>query len=411
MTLTFSLVSRLFAIDARLMIRLDLRNSVSGSDQQVAKRDYYDILGLDKNASKDDIKKAYRKLARKYHPDVSKEPNAAEKFKEVKEAYEVLSDEQKRAQYDRFGHAGTQQNQGFDGFGGFGGAEDFGGFSDLFDMFFGGGRRRDPNAPQQGADLQYTLVLDFEEAIFGKETDISIPKEENCHTCHGSGAKPGTKAKTCSHCHGSGQLNTEHNTPFGKVVNRRVCHYCSGTGEIISEKCRTCGGTGRVKKHKKIHIKIPAGIDEGQQIRVAGKGEPGKNGGPPGDLFVVVQIKPHDFFERDGDNIYCELPLTFAQAALGDEVEVPTVHGKVMLKIPAGTQTGKTFRLKGKGVPNVRGHGHGDQHIQVRVVTPSNLTERQKELLREFNKIEGNRATEEQDDSFFQRFKKAFKSD
>ncbi|WP_047981450.1 molecular chaperone DnaJ [Ornithinibacillus contaminans] len=374
----------------------------------MSKRDYYEVLGVDKGSSKEEIKKAYRKLARQYHPDVNKEPDAADKFKEAKEAYETLSNDQKRAQYDQFGHAAGNQ-----GFGGFGGAQDFGGFGDIFDMFFGGGggRRRDPNAPQQGADLQYTLILYFEEAIFGKETDITIPKDEECGTCHGSGAKPGTKPETCSHCHGSGQLNTEQNTPFGRVVNRRACHYCNGTGKLIKEKCATCNGKGSVKKNKKIHINIPAGIDDGQQIRVSGKGEPGKNGGPAGDLYVVIQVRNHDFFTREGDHIFCELPLTFAQAALGDEVEVPTVHGKVKLKVPAGTQTGKTFRLKGKGAPNVRGYGNGDQHIKVRVVTPTNITDRQKELLREFNEIAGNEATEEQEDSLFQRFKRAFKGE
>lgn len=374
----------------------------------MSKRDYYEVLGVDKGSSKEEIKKAYRKLARQYHPDVNKEPDAADKFKEAKEAYETLSNDQKRAQYDQFGHAAGNQ-----GFGGFGGAQDFGGFGDIFDMFFGGGggRRRDPNAPQQGADLQYTLILDFEEAIFGKETDITIPKDEECGTCHGSGSKPGTKPETCSHCHGSGQLNTEQNTPFGRVVNRRACHYCNGTGKLIKEKCATCNGKGSVKKNKKIHINIPAGIDDGQQIRVSGKGEPGKNGGPAGDLYVVIQVRNHDFFTREGDHIFCELPLTFAQAALGDEVEVPTVHGKVKLKVPAGTQTGKTFRLKGKGAPNVRGYGNGDQHIKVRVVTPTNITDRQKELLREFNEIAGNEATEEQEDSLFQRFKRAFKGE
>ncbi|WP_249871052.1 molecular chaperone DnaJ [Oceanobacillus saliphilus] len=375
----------------------------------MSKRDYYDVLGVEKGASKEEIKKSYRKLARKYHPDVNKEEGASDKFKEAKEAYEVLSDEQKRAQYDQFGHAGAQ-GQGFGGFGG--GAQDFGGFGDIFDMFFGGGgRTRDPNAPQQGADLQYTMVLDFEEAIFGKETDIHIPREETCDTCSGSGAKPGTKSQTCSHCSGSGQLNQEQNTPFGRVVNRRVCHHCNGTGKIIPEKCRTCSGAGTVKKNKKIHINIPAGIDEGQQIRVAGKGEPGKNGGPAGDLFVLIQIREHDFFIREGDHIFCELPLTFTQAALGDEVEVPTVHGKVKLKIPAGTQSGKTFRIKGKGVPNVRGRGQGDQHIKVKVMTPTQLTDRQKELLREFNDIGGNDLADEQEGNIFQRFKKAFKGD
>ncbi|MFA1820460.1 molecular chaperone DnaJ [Virgibacillus oceani] len=374
----------------------------------MSKRDYYDVLGISNDASKEEIKRSYRKLARKYHPDVNTEADAAEKFKEAKEAYEVLSDEQKRSQYDQFGHSGPQ-GQGFGGFGD--GAQDFGGFGDIFDMFFGGGARRDPNAPQQGADLQFTIVLDFKEAIFGKETDIRIPKEENCETCHGSGAKPGTKTNTCSHCQGSGQLNTEQNTPFGRVVNKRVCHHCQGSGKIIPEKCNTCGGAGRVKKHRKINISIPAGIDEGQQIRVAGKGEAGINGGPPGDLFVAVQIRSHDFFTRDGDHIFCELPLTFAQVALGDEIEVPTVHGKVMLKIPAGTQTGKTFRLKGKGAPNVRGYGHGDQHIKVKVMTPTKMTDQQKDLIREFNKLGGHDATDEQDNSLFQRFKKAFKSE
>jgi len=379
--------------------------------KNLSKRDYYDVLGVEKGASKEDIKKSYRKLARKYHPDVNKEADASDKFKEVKEAYETLSNEQKRSQYDQFGHAGAQQGFGGGGFGG--GGQDFGGFGDIFDMFFGGGggRRNDPNAPRQGADLQYRMVLDFEEAIFGKETDISIPTEESCDTCHGSGAKPGTKVDTCSHCHGTGQLNVEQSTPFGKVVNRRVCNHCNGTGKIIPEKCTTCRGTGKVKKNRKIHINIPAGIDEGQQIRVSGKGEPGVNGGPPGDLFVVIQVRSHEFFQREGDHIYLELPITFAQAALGDEIEVPTVHGRVKMKIAPGTQTGKTFRLKGKGAPNVRGYGHGDEHVQVRVVTPTKLTDKQKDLLREFNEISGNNSVDEEEDSFFKRFKKAFKGE
>ncbi|MBH0229924.1 molecular chaperone DnaJ [Halobacillus yeomjeoni] len=375
----------------------------------MSKRDYYEVLGVSKDASKDEIKKAYRKLARKYHPDVSEEENASEKFKEAKEAYETLSDQQKRAQYDQFGHAGPNQG-GFGGFGG--GAEDFGGFGDIFDMFFGGGgRRRDPNAPRKGADLQYTMTLQFEEAIFGKSTDIEIPKEEECDTCDGSGAKPGTTPETCSHCQGSGQINQEQNTPFGRVVNRRVCHHCHGSGKFIKDKCNTCGGDGRVKTRKKIHLDIPAGIDEGQQIRVQGKGEDGVNGGPAGDLFVVIRVQPHEFFKREGDHIFCDIPLTFAQAALGDEIEVPTVHGKVKLKIPAGTQTGKTFRIKEKGVPNVHGRGQGDQHVKTKVITPKNLTERQKELLREFNDISGNEATDEQHGNFFERMKRAFKGD
>ncbi|MFX3623779.1 MAG: molecular chaperone DnaJ [Ectobacillus sp.] len=371
----------------------------------MSKRDYYEVLGVSKTASKDEIKKAYRRLAKKYHPDVSTEADATEKFKEVQEAYEVLSDDTKRAQYDQFGHAGP--NQGFGG--GFEGG-DFGGFGfeDIFSTFFGGGgRRHDPNAPRQGADLQYAMTLNFEEAIFGKEMDIEIPSEEDCGTCHGSGAKPGTSKETCSHCGGTGQISVQQNTPFGRIVNRRTCDRCHGTGQIIKEKCTTCHGSGKVRKRKKIHIKIPAGIDDGQQIRVAGKGEPGINGGPPGDLYVVARVKGHEFFERHGDDIICEMPLTFAQAALGDEVEVPTVHGKVKLKIPAGTQTGTEFRLKGKGAPNVRGYGQGDQYVIVRVVTPTKLNAKQKELLKEF--AQGGYEELHKDDSLFAKLKRAFK--
>ncbi|GGE47257.1 chaperone protein DnaJ [Pullulanibacillus camelliae] len=377
----------------------------------MSKRDYYEVLGIDKNASKEDIKKAYRKLARKYHPDVNKDdPQATDKFKEVKEAYETLNNDQKRAHYDQFGH--TDPNQGFGGGQGFDGA-DFGGFGDIFDMFFGGGssRRRDPNAPRQGADLQYTMTLEFEEAAFGKETDIKIPREETCETCHGSGAKPGTHPETCSHCGGSGQLNVEQNTPFGRIVNRRVCHYCQGTGKIIKEKCNTCGGDGKVKTNKTIHVKVPAGVDEGQQIRLSGQGEAGSNGGPAGDLFVVFHIKPHKFFERDGDDVFCTVPLSFAQVALGDEIEVPTLYGKVKLKIPAGTQTGTHFRLKGKGIKNVRGYGQGDQHVTVNVVTPKQLSDRERELFRELADISGTPLTEIHNENFFSKVKRAFKAD
>ncbi|MED4934481.1 molecular chaperone DnaJ [Heyndrickxia coagulans] len=378
----------------------------------MSKRDYYEVLGVAKDASKDEIKKAYRKLSKKYHPDINKAPDAAEKFKEIQEAYEVLSDDQKRAQYDQFGHAGP--NQGFGGGNGFGGfsSSDFDsfGFEDIFSTFFGGGRRNDPNAPRQGADLQYTMTLEFEEAVFGKETDIQIPREETCDTCHGTGAKPGTHPKECPHCHGTGQLNTEQQTPFGRIVNRRVCHYCGGTGKIITDKCKTCGGTGRVKKRRKIHVKIPAGIDDGQQLRVAGQGEPGINGGPAGDLYIIFHVRPHELFERDGDDIYCEIPITFTQAALGDEIEVPTLHGKVKLKIPAGTQSGTKFRLRGKGVPNVHGHGTGDQHVIARIVTPRKLTERQKQLLREFAEASGE-VPDEQSSNFFDKMKRAFKGD
>jgi len=378
----------------------------------MAKRDYYEILGVSKDASKEEIKRAYRKLSKQYHPDINKEPGADEKFKEISEAYEVLSDDTKRAQYDQFGHAGP--NQGFDGFGGFDGFSEagFGGFEDILNTFFGGGssRRRNPNAPRQGADLQYTMTLTFEEAVFGKETDIEIPREEECSTCHGSGAKPGTHPEECPYCHGSGQINTEQNTPFGRIVNRRVCHHCGGTGQVIKQKCPTCHGTGRVKKRKKIHVKIPAGIDDGQQLRVAGRGEPGVNGGPNGDLYIIFQVKEHEFFERDGDDIYCEMPISFVQAALGDEIEVPTLYGRVKLKIPAGTQTNTKFRLRGKGVKSVRSSTNGDQHVIVRIVTPTKLTEKQKQLLREFAEISG-KTPDEQTDTFFEKVKRAFKGE
>ncbi|MGV2938167.1 molecular chaperone DnaJ [Mesobacillus sp. LC4] len=375
----------------------------------MSKRDYYEVLGVSKSATKDELKKAYRKLSKQFHPDINKEPGADEKFKEVKEAYEVLSDDQKRAHYDQFGH--VDPNQGFGGGGDFGGG--FGGFEDIFNSFFGGGggRRRDPNAPRQGADLQYTMTLKFEEAVFGKETDIEIPREEECDTCDGTGAKPGTKVDTCKHCHGSGQISVEQNTPFGRIVNRRVCHHCNGTGKEIKERCKTCSGTGKVTRRNKIHVKIPAGVDDGQQLRVAGKGEAGINGGPAGDLYIVFHIRSHEFFERDGDDIYCEMPITFVQAALGDEVEVPTLHGKVKLKVPAGTQTGTKFRLKGKGVPNVRGYGTGDQHVLVRIVTPTKLSEKQKQLLREFAEVSGQSPLGEQEEGFFSKVKRAFKGD
>ncbi|MFC5703687.1 molecular chaperone DnaJ [Cohnella faecalis] len=369
------------------------------------KRDFYDVLGVNKGASADEVKKAYRGLARKYHPDVNKAADAEEKFKEVKEAYDVLSDDQKRARYDQFGH--QDPNAGFGG----GGGADMGGFGDIFDMFFGGGGgRRDPNAPQRGNDLQYTMTIEFKEAVFGKETDINIPRTESCDTCHGNGAKPGTKPETCTVCRGSGQQEVAQNTPFGRIVNRRACSACGGRGKIIKERCGTCAGAGQVKKQRKINVKIPAGVDDGSQLRMSGEGEGGVRGGPAGDLYIVLRVKSHDFFEREGDDIYCEIPLTFVQAALGDEIEIPTLTEKVKLKIPAGTQTGTFFRLKGKGVPKLRGYGQGDQHVKVAIVTPTQLSDSQKELLREFGATSGE-STHEQHQSIFERMKKAILGD
>ncbi|MED3763981.1 molecular chaperone DnaJ [Ureibacillus sp. FSL K6-8385] len=381
------------------------------------KRDYYEVLGVSKDATKDEIKKAYRKLSKKYHPDLNKEPDAAEKFKEINEAYEVLSDDQKRAQYDRFGHAGVNGQGGFGGgggfgdFGDFGGFGGFGGFEDIFDSFFGGSRRRkDPNAPRKGDDLQFRMNISFEDAVFGKQTEIEIPREEECETCHGTGAKPGTSPKTCDRCNGTGQISQTIDTPLGRIVNRRTCGHCHGTGKIIVEKCTVCGGKGRVKKRKKIKITIPAGIDDGQQLRVAGQGEPGINGGPPGDLYIVFSVGKHPYFVRKGDDIYYDLKITFPQAALGDEIEVPTIYGKVKLRIPPGTQSGAQFRIKDKGVKNIHGYGKGHQYVNVIVVTPTNLTERQKQLLREFAEISGD-IPEEQGSSLFDKIKKTFKGE
>ncbi len=378
----------------------------------MSKRDYYEVLGVEKTATKEEIKKNYRKLSKQYHPDINKEADAADKFKEMQEAYEVLSDDQKKAQYDRYGHAASQGAGGFNSNSSEGGFGDFGGaFGDIFDTFFGGGgsRKRDPNAPRAGADLQYTMTLQFEEAVFGKETEIEIPREETCDTCTGSGAKPGTSKTTCTHCKGTGQADVEMRTAFGVVVNRRPCRQCDGKGQIIKEKCTTCNGEGRLKKRKKISIKIPAGIDDGQQLRVPNQGEAGINGGPQGDLYVIFRVREHDFFEREGDDVFCEIPISFAQATLGAEISVRTLQNEVKMKIPAGTQTGAQFRLKGKGIKNVHGRGQGDQHIKVRIVTPTKISEHQKQLLREFDGGEELYVKEEShEDSIKEKIRKAW---
>lgn len=380
----------------------------------MAKRDYYEVLGVSKGASDDEIKKAYRKLSKKYHPDINKEADADEKFKEIAEAYEVLSDANKRAAYDQYGHASTDPNFGAGGgFGGGGfGGSGFGGFEDIFDSFFGGGGRAryNPNAPRQGEDLQYTLDLEFEEAVFGKQSTIRYNRKQECETCHGDGAKPGTSPVTCSKCSGTGSINVERNTPLGRIQTRSVCDVCNGTGQEIKEKCPTCVGAGRVKDRHTVKVTVPAGVEDGDQMRLSGQGEAGKNGGPYGDLYVIFRVKPSKQFQRRGAEIYYEAPIHFVQAALGDEIQVPTVHGKVKLKIPAGTQTGTTFRIKGKGAPRLRGTGQGDQHVKVNIVTPKNLNSKQAELLREFAKASDISITEE-DGSFFNKVKDVFKKD
>lgn len=379
------------------------------------KRDYYEVLGVQKGASDDEIKKAYRKLSKQYHPDINKEADAEDKFKEISEAYEILSDPQKRAAYDQYGHAGTNPNYGdaggFSGFGngGFSGAG-FGGFEDIFESFFGGGsgRNANPNAPRQGADLQYVVDLTFEEAIFGVEKELKYKREEICHTCHGNGAKPGTQPETCKKCQGSGTINVERQTPLGRVMSRQTCDVCHGTGKEIAHPCETCHGTGREKRTHKVKVNVPAGVEDDQQMRLANQGEAGTNGGPYGDLYVVFRVAASDIFERDGSEIYYELPLNFVQAALGDEVLVPTVHGEVKLKIPAGTQTGAKFRLRGKGAPRLRGNGTGDQQVTVKILTPKNLNEEQKEALRLFAKVSGLSTSEQQPEGFFDKVKDAF---
>lgn len=378
------------------------------------KKDYYEVLGLTKGASDDEIKKAYRKLSKKYHPDINKEADAEEKFKEISEAYEILSDSQKKAAYDQYGHAGTDPNYGggFSGFEGFNGgfsSSGFGGFEDIFDSFFGGGGRSvDPNAPRQGADLQYTISLKFEEAIFGVEKEIKYNREDVCETCDGNGAKPGTQPETCHKCHGAGTINVERQTPLGRVMSRQTCDVCHGTGKEIKHPCPTCHGSGHVKKAHKVKVKVPAGVEDGQQMRLTSQGEAGINGGPYGDLYVIFSVEQSDIFEREGAEIFYELPLNFVQAALGDEVKVPTVHGNVKLKIPAGTQTGTKFRLRGKGAPRLRGGANGDQHVTIKLVTPKQLNEEQKEALRQFAKAGGQTLNEQQEDGFFDKMKDAF---
>ncbi|VED86604.1 chaperone protein DnaJ [Streptococcus vestibularis] len=369
--------------------------------------EYYDRLGVSKDASQDEIKRAYRKMSKKYHPDINKEPGAEEKYKDVQEAYETLSDDQKRAAYDQYGPDGANGFGGQGGFGGFDGGAGFGGFEDIFSSFFGGGATRNPNAPRQGDDLQYRVNLSFEEAIFGAEKEVHYNREATCKTCSGSGAKPGTSPVTCGRCHGQGVINVDTQTPLGMMRRQVTCDVCHGTGQEIKEPCQTCHGTGHEKQSHKVSVKIPAGVETGQQIRLAGQGEAGFNGGPYGDLFVIINVNPSDKFTRDGSTIYYTLNISFVQAALGDTVEVPTVHGNVEMTIPAGTQTGKTFRLKGKGAPRLRGGSQGDQHVTVKIVTPTKLNDAQKEALLAFAKASGDEKIAPQKKGFFNKVKDA----
>ena len=383
----------------------------------MSKRDYYEVLGVSKTATQDELKKAYRKLARKYHPDLNKDnEEAAEKFKECNEAYSVLSDDQKRAQYDQFGHAAFE-NGGMGGGGGFGGAGGFGGFGgsgmeDIFDMFFGGqggrGGSRAKTGPQRGADLRFDLEISFEEAAFGLEKEINLYRDETCDHCHGEGAEPGSKVESCPECNGTGYVRFTQNTMFGQMVNERPCSRCKGEGKIISEPCKECRGKGTVKRNKKLKVKIPAGVDNGSRLRVSGEGEAGAKGGPNGDLYVYLYVKPHKFFERDGTTVLCEVPINIVQATLGADIKVPTLDGQVTMKVPEGTQPGKVLRLKGKGIPSLRGGSRGDQLVRIKVVVPTKLSDKQKDALRKFADISKDNINPEEK-SFMDKVKDFFK--
>ena len=371
------------------------------------KKDYYEVLGVSKTATEDEIKSAFRKLAKKYHPDVSKEENAAEKFKECQEAYAVLSDPEKRKQYDQFGHAAFANSAGgAGGFGGFGNF-DFGDMSDIFDDILGGlggfssfrqsGSRRSSNGPRKGNDVLYRMTIDFEEAIFGTKKEINIDVIDNCEECHGKG---GFNETTCSECRGSGSITSEQRTMFGSFLTKTTCPYCNGTGVTYEKKCTSCKGKGKVKKNKTIEINIPAGIDTENRLRVAGKGEAGINGGNPGDLYIEFTVKEHEFYERVDDDIYINLPLTIPEATLGCKKEVPTPYGNINLTIPAGTNTNDKLRVKGKGIPNVSTKKKGDLYIVANVIIPDKLSRDQKKLMEEPNK------TSLDDSSEFKKYKK-----
>lgn len=374
----------------------------------MAKRDFYEVLGLSKTADEKEIKRAYKRLAMKYHPDRNQGDKGSEtKFKEIKEAYEILSDAQKRAAYDQYGHAAFEQGGfGGQGGGGFGGGADFGDiFGDVFGDIFGGGRRQQRAA--RGSDLQYNMDLTLEEAVRGVTKEIRIPTLETCDKCHGSGAKEGTSAETCSTCHGAGQVHLRQ----GFFTVQQACPTCHGRGKVIKEPCSKCHGDGRVERAKTLSVKIPAGVDTGDRIRLSGEGEAGENGAPAGDLYVQVHVRQHHIFERDGNNLYCEVPINFAIAALGGEIEVPTLDGRVNLKIPAETQTGKMFRMKGKGVKSVRSSSIGDLMCRVVVETPVKLNEKQKELMQQLGESFGGKSGEKntpRSKSFLDSVKKFF---
>ncbi len=368
----------------------------------MAKRDYYEVLGISKDASDDDIKKAYRSLAKKYHPDVNKEPDASDKFKEVQEAYDVLSDPQKREQYNQFGHEGPNMGSGFGGFD-FGGGG-FGGFEDIFSSFFGGGRTQSKNGPIRGKNLKVSINLSFEDACFGVEKEINVTKLDTCHDCSGTGAQSKDDVEVCKRCHGSGRVTVVQNSIFGRVQTETTCSECNGKGNKIKNKCNTCHGEGRIRKTSPIKFRIPSGVEDGQTLTLPGRGEAGINGGLSGDLYIEVSVAKHEFFERNGLDIILEVPITFSQAALGDNIEVPTIHGKSIVKMPAGTQTGTVFKLAGKGITNGRTNQTGNQYITVLIVTPQKLTNEQRDIFVKLSK------TNETSSTLFAKLKKFFSS-
>ena len=358
----------------------------------MAKRDYYEVLGLTKGASQEEIKKAYRTLAKQYHPDVNKEPGAEEKFKEINEAYDTLSDEQKKARYDQFGFddpMGGAGGSGFSGFSGFGGGG-FGGFEDIFSSFFGGGSKNNSNGPRQGNDVEKTMTITFEEAVFGCKKKIRLTVDDECTNCGGTGAYSKSDIKTCKRCNGQGRVFIRQQTIFGQSTVQSSCPECNGTGKTITRKCDVCNGKGRIKRTKDVEVTIPEGIDTGMTLRMAGCGEAGINGGSPGDLYISFTVTPHKNFVRDGQDILLNVPISFTQAALGDSIEVPTIDGQVMLKIPAGTQSETKFRLRGKGTknPKTSSSSRGDQYVIVHVETPTNLTNEEKELFEKLGNVE-----------------------
>ena len=377
----------------------------------MAKRDYYEVLGLSKGADEKEIKSAFRKLAKQYHPDLNPDNKEAEtKFKEVNEAYEVLSDPDKKAKYDKFGHAAFDPNQGFGGGGfsgsGFGGFEDI--FGDIFGDMFGGGRASQKTGPRPGSDLKIKLDITFEEAAFGTKKEIKINRVEKCTTCNGSGAKNGTSKKTCSTCGGTGSVRTVQRTPFGQFASTQTCSTCRGAGEIIENPCPSCSGSGKERKSRNITINIPAGVDTNSVIPLRGEGNHGDAGAPSGDLYVYINVKDHELFERDGDDVWCEIPISFTKAALGGSIEVPTLEGKVKYEVPSGTQTGTIFRLKNRGIKNVRGSNKGDQYVKVKVEVPKKLTDKQRTILEQFA-AECGETNDNEKKGFFDKIKDSFK--